>query len=73
MLGDCGCWIEQNVDIHSMFMTDGPLHNNINQHCEELVSSFQTLDGRLLIGYYMALFKEDFFKILTWTITASKH
>ena len=33
-----------------------PLCVAISQHCEEPGCSFQTLEGRSLIGYYMTLF-----------------
>ena len=41
-----------------------PLRGFINRHCEEPGCSFQTLEGRSLIGYYSALFK-----VMTFTFS----
>ena len=39
-----------------------PLCVAMSQHCEEPWCSFQTLEGRLLIGYHVALFNELTFR-----------
>ena len=42
----------------------GPLRGYMNRHCEEHGCSFQTLEGRLPIGYYTTLFRCGNFHIL---------
>ena len=48
-----------------------PLRVAMSQHCEEPWCSFQTLEGRLLIGYYMTLFDVLTYWFSTWSIKAS--